>query len=103
MQQFISVLTTAGSDNDHIASRYAKLLHRLWFHSQQEEASSSAAGIANDLLGGQSINTGIAGTHMPAFDELAMQMFDYTDPMEGLFAMPSIFWWDQPGYTETPS
>lgn len=110
IRRFISVLSQAAGDENHIASRYANLLHRLWFQSpslSQDETTGGTTGSGGGPLhdastGFQSIssNGDTAGPQVAAFDDMGIQMFDYTDPMEGLFAMPSAFSWDQPLYMD---
>ncbi|CAM1510831.1 Fc.00g083440.m01.CDS01 [Cosmosporella sp. VM-42] len=103
MQRFISVLKTAAVDENHIASRYAKLLDRLWFHRTDVALVGNTDAEISNLeyrnLGMMdticTLGSEITGAQMSLFDDIGLQSFDCTDTMDGLFTIPPVFPWDQ--------
>lgn len=102
MQRFISVLRTAAVDDNHIASRYAELLNRLWFHRPDVTMSRN---LNPDSTNTEPSHTGLvdplsmlssdATCGQMLFDDIGLQPFDCTDTMDTLFAMPpAVFPWD---------
>ncbi|KAJ5691148.1 hypothetical protein N7488_011883 [Penicillium malachiteum] len=51
MHRFISVLTQVSVDENHahIASRYAKLLQRLWFHREEQASNNAGTGVEKGI------------------------------------------------------
>lgn len=109
MQRFTSALKLAAVDENHIASRYAKLLDRLWF--RRPETTLAAAGRPENMNleitnPGMSDSLSMLGldinrTQLTVFDDIGLQPFDCTDTMDGLFAIPPVFPWDQCGFLNT--
>lgn len=102
IQRFITLLQTIAINETHVASRYARLLHHLWFqrpHSPPEDPVPDRSGIRPDedaafgAVGG-SIGDGIYGESL--FDDVALGLdaLEGVDGMDGLFAMPSAFPYD---------
>ncbi|KAH6981369.1 hypothetical protein BKA56DRAFT_587154 [Ilyonectria sp. MPI-CAGE-AT-0026] len=109
MQRFTSALKLAAVDENHVASRYAKLLDRLWF--RRPETTLAAAGRPENMNleitnPGMSDSLPMLGldinrTQLTVFDDIGLQPFDCTDTMDGLFAIPPVFPWDQCGFLNT--
>jgi hypothetical protein len=101
MERFISVLATVSSDKNHIASRYARLLHRLWF---QRPYSPTVGAYAPDdtgvdpqapgMIDPLPINTGVSPTQWGIFNEFGPEGVSFTDTMDGFFVMPPVFPYD---------
>ncbi|KAJ5098770.1 hypothetical protein N7532_005771 [Penicillium argentinense] len=122
--RFITHLTTISSDEKHLSTRYARLLHRLWFRPEQpapecsNDASGSGLGAADpsyhthaSLASYQHPGSTLASIHLslihgptvPAgsndggagiLDELSLEPFDCMETMDGFFAMPPVFPYD---------
>lgn len=103
MRRFISLLTAAATDSNHIASRYAKLLSGLFFRRPTGQASGRPLGSTEvelqsqadeslDTLSAFTPNVGMV--QMPLFDGLGLQQFDCTDTIDGLFSLPALGSWD---------
>lgn len=104
MCRFVTTLKSAATDEEHIASKFAKLLERLWFRRANTSAPGShlQSGIVNDRLIGTEISgligSDLAGGQIPQYDELILPEFDCADPIDALFAMPPVFPMDQAGF-----
>ena len=110
MRKFISVFMAAAVDENHIASRYAELLERLWFRRSKSPATGNHgdtecperetrdAGITNPLgMIGPDVGVG----QLLWCDDIGLQPFDYTDNIDALFAMPLVLPSDQTGAFES--
>ncbi|VUC29278.1 unnamed protein product [Clonostachys rosea] len=104
MCRFITTLKNAAMDDGHIASKFARLLERLWFRRANTSApgSHSQSAVVNDRLNGTDISglmgSDLAGGQILQYDELVLPEFDCTDPIDALFAMPPVFPMDQAGF-----
>ncbi|KAK6223987.1 hypothetical protein LQW54_000133 [Pestalotiopsis sp. IQ-011] len=100
MRRFVSSLDRATTGDSHIASRYSKLLQRLWFEKPAPTTTREPHASQQDIPGAQI--TQIATPLRLATDPLAMndhaglQYFDFTDSADGLFSVPLISSMDQP-------
>lgn len=102
IQRFITLLQTIAINETHVASRYARLLHHLWFqrpHSLPEDPIPDKSGTRpdeDDAFGavGGPIGDGIYGESL--FDDVALGLdaLEGVEGMDGLFAMPSAFPYD---------
>lgn len=116
MRRFIAVLrTAAGTDTDHVASKYAGLLWGLWFERSAAKATSTtaASGVSHDsnnirvnsrprntLLAPEvPVRTGNAQSDhqlTPRLDDMGFSQLDYSDFFDSWFQMSTVFPWDQP-------
>ncbi|KAF7521833.1 hypothetical protein G7054_g12334 [Neopestalotiopsis clavispora] len=100
MRRFVSSLNRATTGDRHIASRYSKLLQRLWFDktaSMPQDPDTSH----QDLLsspGPIGPSLGTSTDPLTTADSLGLQYFDFMDSTEGLFSMPLIPPMEQPMY-----
>jgi hypothetical protein len=97
MKCFISLLTTVSNDENHIASRYARLLHKLWF--QRPDTPTVEACAPEDTamapqVSSLPINTDVTPTPWDMFNEFGLEGFSSTNTMDGFFAMPPVFPYD---------
>ncbi|CAG8201740.1 unnamed protein product [Penicillium nalgiovense] len=83
MKRFISLLTTISDDENHIASRYTRLLCKLWFQRPDTLTVSSLP-----------INTDVTPAPWDMFNEFGLEGFSSTNTMDGFFAMPPVFPYD---------
>ena len=113
MRRFISVFMIAAVDENHIASRYAKLLERLWVwrdkpaegedHDndvQHPDIRTGDATIPDSLAAAES---GMNAGQLFWGNGIGLQPFLYGDSIDTLFPMPSVFPMDQPGPFGTSS
>ncbi|CAH0058149.1 unnamed protein product [Clonostachys solani] len=104
MCRFVTTLKSAGMDEEHIASKFAKLLERLWFRRANTSTPGShlQSGVVNERLNGTDISalmgSDLAGGQILQYDELILPEFDCADPIDTLFAMPPVFPMDQAGF-----
>lgn len=102
IQRFITLLQTIAIDEQHIASRYARLLHQLWFqrpHSATGPSASEKSGVgleARDALGtvGGFGADGSYGASVVDEVGLGLEAFEGMEGMDGFFAMPPVFPYD---------
>ncbi|KAJ5370536.1 uncharacterized protein N7496_006628 [Penicillium cataractarum] len=112
IQRFITLLQTIAIDDQHIASRYARLLHQLWFQRPRadtatEHAAADKPGLgveARDALGvggggvGLDVGSGFGGGSLSLFEDAGIGLESFEgEGMEGFFVMPPVFPYDLSG------
>lgn len=102
IQSFITVLQTAAINENHIASRYARLLHDLWFHhphSPPEDQIPDSSGIRSnaDTPFGAIDGPIVDASHGASLLEdigVGSDALEGAEWMDGLFSMPPAFPYD---------
>ncbi|RYP56431.1 hypothetical protein DL769_009916 [Monosporascus sp. CRB-8-3] len=97
MRRFINVLGVAATDDNHIASKYARLLQGLW---SDKEAAPAVPSETNNgaALDGTDLGRLEPFSTIPDYglltDANEMQSFNCMNIAEGLFSMPGITNWE---------
>ena len=108
VRSFITFLSAAAVDENHTASKYAKLLERLWFH-RPDTALLGVENMENVNLDQRNpghidpssmLGLDLDGSQIPFFEDIGLPSFDCADTMDGLFAMPPVFGWDQSNFLD---
>lgn len=102
IQRFIAILQTIAINEQHITSRYARLLHQLWFqrpHSGLEHAVLDKTGNRQDADEAFAADDGSLldpGYGTSLFDDVGfgMDTLDGMEAVDGFFAMPPAFSYD---------
>lgn len=98
IQRFIRLLTEIAVDENHIASRYAKLLQGLWFHrSSSATENCNVDGVNADFAADPALGPPLFGADAsqgPVFDDVGLELFDGVDTIDGFFAVPPVFPYD---------
>lgn len=100
MERFLSRLHTITTDENHLASRYARLLHGLWFQRAENSAAENSdpkpgASNSNDVVAPLNLDFGAAGQGQESvFDEMGLDAFNEIDSLDGFLAMPPVFPYD---------
>ena len=98
IQQFIRLLTKIAVDESHIASRYAKLLQRLWFHRGGSTTENcNVDGVNADFAADPALGPPLfcaEASQGPVFDDVGLELFDGVDTIDGFFAVPPVFPYD---------
>lgn len=101
MRRFVSSLDRATTGDKHIASRYSKLLQKLWFEEPAPKTTNEPHASQRDILGVQvtpiTPPLGLGADPLAMTDHIGLQYFDFTDSADGLFSMPLISSMDQSG------
>lgn len=110
IKRFIGLLTEIAVDENHVASRYAKLLQSLWFRragalGDTHTADGSIPHTADEPAMGQLPLLGMEtnNSHGATLDDIGLEPFENMDvcTLDGVFAMPPVFPYDLSAFLNT--